>query len=254
MSALNRRPLVVVTRAAEQSGGLSDRLLRAGYDVLEVPVIEIVDAADGGVALAAALQELGSYDWVVVTSPNGATRVSGALMALEAGNRPRTAVVGPGTEAALGVPADPVAGSSIGEGLVEDFPVGTGRVLLVQAEAARAVVAEGLRVKGWAVDAVVGYRTVAAVPNPALVAEATQADAIVFTSGSTVRHFVSAAGATGLPRLTVSIGPATSAVAEELGVPVTITATLHNLDGVVEALGSVLAPAPMAAPRPQQRS
>jgi uroporphyrinogen-III synthase len=219
-----------------------------------VPVIEIVDAADGGTALDTALRELGSYDWVVVTSPNGAARVREPLRSHDAGRRPSVAVVGPGTEAALGMLADLVAGSSIGEGLVEDFPAGNGRVLLVQAEAARPVVAEGLRRRGWVVDAVVGYRTVAAVPSPALVAEARQADAIVFTSGSTVRHFVSAAGALGIPPLAVSIGPATSAVAEELGVQIAVTATVHNLGGVVEALGSVLAPVPQAAPRPQQRS
>jgi len=249
-----QRPVVVVTRSAEQSGGLSTRLVAAGYDVLEVPVIEIAEAEDGGSALCAALGRLHEYDWVVVTSPNGAARVRDALIALDAQRRPNTAVVGPGTADALSVPVSLVARSSIGEGLVEDFPAGHGRVLLVQAEVARPVVAEGLRAKGWDVEAVVGYRTVPARPTPALIAAAGRADAVVFTSGSTVRHFVAAVGEQGIPPVAVSIGPATSAVAEELGVRITVTAAVHNLDGVIEALTTVLKPDPQAAPRNRPRS
>lgn len=243
-----RRPVVVVTRSAEQLGGLSVRLATAGYDVLEVPVIAIADAADGGATLRHALGELHLYDWLVVTSPNGAARVRSTLASLAPDRRPRVAVVGPGTADALGVEPALVARSSIGEGLVDDFPSGAGSVLLVQAEAARAVVADGLRAKGWSVDAVIGYRTVPAQPEPSLVEAAQHADAVVFTSGSTVRHFVSAVGLQRVPEVAVSIGPATTAVADEVGVRITVTATQHNLDGVVEALKTVLQPGPSNGP------
>lgn len=241
MTAVSR-PVIVVTRAAEQSGGLTSRLRVAGYDVLEVPVIEIVDAADGGAALAGALEGLDEYEWVVVTSPNGASRVRDAL-ARRAGACPRVAVVGPGTAEALGiVAADLQATNSVGEGLVEVFPSGSGRVLLVQAQAARPVVREGLTAKGWTVDAVVAYQTVAAHPAADLLERAAGAAAIVFTSGSTVRNYLAAAGTEGLPAVRVSIGPATTAVAAELGVSIDLTASVHNLDGVVEALRAVVAP------------
>ncbi len=240
MSAAHR-PVIVVTRAAEQSGGLTSRLLAAGYEVLEVPVIEIVDAPDGGAALAAATERFGEYSWVVVTSPNGAGRVRDALCA-STGDRPLVAVVGPGTADAVGVAVDFQATNSVGEGLVDEFPVGSGRVLLVQAEAARPVVREGLIAKGWTVDAVVAYRTIAARPAADLLEQASKAAAIVFTSGSTVRNYLAAAGPGGLPPVRVSIGPATTAVAMELGVAVDLTASVHNLDGVVEALRSVVAP------------
>ena len=234
--------MIVVTRAAEQSGGLTKRLDAAGYRVLEVPVIEIVDAADGGAALASALDRLAVYDWLVLTSPNGALRVRGALASLAPGSGPRVAVVGPGTADALGRPADLQAGNSVGEGLVESFPGGNGRVLLVQAEAARPVVRDGLAAKGWEVDAVIAYRTVPASPARELLADASRADAVVFTSGSTVRNFLLAAGSSGLPRLSVSIGPETTAVAEALGIRIDVTAGVHTLDGVVEALRSVVEP------------
>lgn len=233
---------VVVTRAAEQSGSLSVMLEDAGYRVLEVPVIRISEPVDGGAALDAALDRVESYDWVVVTSPNGAQRVRPALEAVAEHRRPRIAAVGPGTAAALGVRADVVATDSVGEGLVEAMPAGTGRVLLAQAEAARDVVRAGLTRLGWTVDSVVAYRTVTVPVPPDLAQRAASADAVVFTSGSTVRAFLASVAATGLPRVVVSIGPATSKVANELGVSVTVTAQVHNLDGLVEALRSVLSP------------
>jgi len=218
-------------------------------------VIEVVEAADGGAAVRDALGRLTDYDWLVVTSPNGARRVTGALAALPRGaRRPRVAVVGPGTADALGLPVDLIASSSMGEGLVEDFPAGAGRVLLVQAETARSVVTAGLAAKGWSVDAVVGYRTVAAHPDASLVELAARASAIVFTSGSTVRHFVVSAGLEGVPPIAVSIGPATTAVAEELGVPIAVTAAVHTLDGVVAALTIVVPPRPDAPSRARSHS
>jgi uroporphyrinogen-III synthase len=231
-----------VTRAAEQSGGLRERLLEAGYDVLEVPVIGILEAADGGAALRTALAALSSYDWVAVTSPNGAKRVADALAACDPARRPRVAVVGPGTRDAIRGPVDLVASDSIGEGLVDAFGAGPGRVLLAQAEAARTVVADGLRAKGWTVDAVTAYRTDVVPVAAELCERAARADAVVFTSGSTVRGYLRSAGPASLPPVVVSIGPATTAVADELGVPVTVTAAVHTLDGVVAALIGALQP------------
>jgi hydroxymethylbilane synthase len=236
MSTSSRRPLVAVPRAAQQASALCERLEAAGFGVLEVPVIEIVDPPDGGAALASALARVGTYAWVVVTSPNGAARVAPALTQLPAGSRPKVAAVGPGTAAALGVNADLVPATNSGEGLVAEFPAGTGTVLVAQAEAARPVVADGIAALGWRVDAVVAYRTVGAAPPAAALDALATADAVVFTSGSTVRHLVAAVGVDQLPRIVISIGPATSAVAASLAVPVTATANDHTLEGAVAAL------------------
>ena len=76
---------------------------------------------------------------------------------------------------------------------------------------------EGLPAKGWTVDAVVAYRTVAATVEPAVLARAAAADAITFTSGSTVRSFVAAAGRDAVPATVVCIGPVTAAAALDAG-------------------------------------
>jgi len=237
------RHTVVITRAAEQGSGWVERITAAGYHVLEVPVIRIVDPVDGGRELGDALAHLDQYDWLVVTSANGAARVRDAWHALAPAARPRLAAVGRATADALGGPVDIVATNSSGEGLVEVMPRGAGRVLLTQAEAARDVVRSGLAALGWSVDAVTAYRTVAAPVAPDVVQAAASADAVVFTSGSTVREFVAAAGRAAVPPIVVSIGPSTTAVADGLGVKVSVTAQQHNLDGVVSALRSVLPPA-----------
>jgi uroporphyrinogen III methyltransferase/synthase len=67
------------------------------------------------------------------------------------------------------------------------------RFLLPQAEAARPVLAEGLRAAGASVDAVTVYRTLAAEVDAEALREQLRGrrlDAITFTSPSTVEHFV----------------------------------------------------------------
>jgi len=67
---------VVVTRATDQAGSLSTALADHGAKVVELPVVSIEESADGGEALSAALARADRYDWIVVTSPNGARRVA----------------------------------------------------------------------------------------------------------------------------------------------------------------------------------
>jgi uroporphyrinogen-III synthase len=127
----------------------------------------------------------------------------------------------------------------VGEGLVEAFPVappGGGRVLVAQAEGARDVVAAGLATLGWDVTSVVAYRSVVAAVAPAAIERARHADAIAFTSASTVERFVAAAGIDVVPPVVACIGPVTADAAKALGVPVTVVATPHTIDGLVAAL------------------
>jgi len=78
LSWFESRPLfgkkVIVTRPRHQSSVLADRLRDEGANALIVPTIEIVDPLDGGAALNAAVAQASSYDWIVLTSANGAAR------------------------------------------------------------------------------------------------------------------------------------------------------------------------------------
>jgi uroporphyrinogen III methyltransferase / synthase len=246
-----RRPLfgrtVAVTRARSQAGELSVRLRRLGAQVCEVPTIAIEDPADGGASLAAAAAGVGDYDWVVLTSPNGAERFARQLRDGRDLAGVRLAAIGPGTAAALSrwhLVADLVPERFVAESLLEAFggpPDRGGRVLLARAAVARDVLPDGLRERGWEVDVVEAYRTVAVPLDDAARDAVAGADAVTFTSSSTVDHFVAAGGLDVLPPVVVAIGPITAATAATHGIEVTATAGVHDLDGLVEAVVGTLA-------------
>jgi uroporphyrinogen III methyltransferase/synthase len=248
------RPLfgrrVVVTRARHQASGLVERLRAVGAETVEVPTIEIADPEDGGEALRAAAAHIRDHDWVCFTSPNAVDRFLACFHDARAFGDVQVAAVGPGTAAALagaGIVADLVPERSLAEGLVATFPHGPGRVLLPQAAGARPVLADGLAAKGWTVTVAHAYRTVPAIPPADLLASAAKADAIAFTSASTVTSYLAAAGgAAAIPPVVACIGPVTGAAAEAEGLTVTVTATDHTLDGLVAALvASLTSPPPV---------
>jgi uroporphyrinogen-III synthase len=233
---------VVVTRARPQAAELAKRLAHLGAVVVEVPVIEIAEPLDGGAALASAVDAAaaGHYDWVVVTSTNGAQRVAGAL-ADRLLVRSRVAAIGPATADVLaraGIEVDLVPDRYVAEALVEAFPApaNAGRVLVARAAAARDVLPEGLEAMGWEVDVVEAYRTARTEVDPSLRAAAQRADVVTFTSPSTVEATVAALGADRLPAVVACIGPVTAATAREHGLEVTVEAAVHTMPGLVDAL------------------
>ena len=237
------RPLfgrtVVVTRTAEQAGELSGRLRRLGAQVLEVPTIAVTEPADGGAALRDAVARVADYEWVVLTSPNGARRFCAELRDGRDLAGVRLAAIGPGTADVLAehhLVCDLVPERFVAEGLLEVFPAPSGRntVLLARAEVARDVLPEGLAAAGWDVDVVTAYRTQPAQVTPETAEQVAAADAITFTSSSTVTNFI-ATGAP-VPPVVAAIGPVTAATAQEAGLTVTVEAGVHTLDGLVDAL------------------
>ncbi|MEA2717396.1 MAG: uroporphyrinogen-III synthase, partial [Actinomycetota bacterium] len=101
-----------------------------------------------------------------------------------------------------------------------------------------------------AVDVVHAYRTVPTAPPPDLLAAAAKADAIAFTSASTVTSYLAAAGPAAVPPVVACIGPVTAAAAEAEGLTVAVTATDHTLDGLVAALIAILARPPTGSDHP----
>jgi uroporphyrinogen III methyltransferase/synthase len=244
-----RRPLfgrrVVVTRTRRQASALSTALRDAGAEPIEVPVIRVDNPDDGGAALREAVAQSGSYDWVVVTSPNGAERVHRALddsgLDARAFGGARVAAIGPATAAVLraaGLRADLVPERFVAEELLDALAAAgpPGRVLLARAEVARDVLPDGLRARGWHVDVVDAYRTVAAPLTDAQRAAIEGADVVTFTSSSTVDRFIEAVGARSVPPVVACIGPITAATARAHGLSVDVEAEVHTVDGLVAAL------------------
>lgn len=233
---------IVVTRTRTQASSLAHRLRRLGADVVQVPAIEIVDPDDGGAALRDALASIDGYDWLVVTSPNGAGRVCAEVRDARALAGVQVAAIGPGTAAALrahNIEADLVPERFVAEGLLEAFPAppdGGGRVLLARAAEARDVLPDGLAAAGWHVDVVAAYRTVPATVTDEQRERIAAADTITFTSSSTVSNTVAALGADALPPVVACIGPVTADTARSFGIEVAVEADVHTIDGLVAAL------------------
>ncbi len=230
---------VLVTR--EHPGELAMLLAARGATVVHVPLIRVVEPLDGGTALADQLRRIDSFDWLVVTSPAGAQRVGPAVAAAPL---LRLAVVGTATErtlaAAAGRSVDLVASSQRSQALLEELCAAaepSRRILVAQADRAKRTLVDGLRHAGHDVTAVVAYRTVLQVPDRTAMEHV---DAVVFASGSAVEAWNDALGAW-LPPIVVSIGPTTTAVAENLGLKITSTAADHSLDGLVTELERIVA-------------
>lgn len=223
---------VVVTRAAEQADALAELLRAAGAEPVVVPLVEVVPEP-AGVADLAALDPAG-FDWLVVTSPNAAQAYTEVHGQAPLG----VAAVGATTAAALaaaGHPAGLVPVRQLAAGLIDEFPAGTGRALVVQAVEGEAVLAEGLAAKGWQVTVVRPYRSAPRVPTPTERAAAASADAVLFASGSAARAWVALFGPVA-PPVVVVIGPQTAAAVERAGLKVSSIAADHSLAGLIRAL------------------
>lgn len=202
-----------MTRPRGQNGELAERLRALGHEVVECPLIAIEPVDDGPI-------ETTSYDWVVVTSRNGAE----LLAARQTGELPRVAAVGPGTAAALrerGIEPSLVPAVSTQEGILDELPRPVGRVLLAAADDARPLLVQEL-----GADFRPLYRTRLLRPDPP------DGELVVLASGSAARAY--AALDVDLPAVT--IGPQTSAAARAAGVRIAAEAQTHDLDGLVAAV------------------
>jgi uroporphyrinogen III methyltransferase / synthase len=160
----------------------------------------------------------------------------------------RVAVVGPKTRDALlqlGIKADLVAQEFVGEGLASALlEQGTPRrVLLLRALVARDVLPEALRAAGSVVDVVAAYENKPLTSSGAELAERISqgtADAILFTSSSTVTSTLDALGPDGKQLLSgvalCSIGPVTTRALQSVGLAPTLQASTYTVEGLLDAL------------------
>jgi uroporphyrinogen III methyltransferase / synthase len=250
LSWLERRPLagkrVVVTRARAQASGLAATLRGLGAEVVELPSIRIEPRIESE-EVKQAIEWIGEYALIVLTSPNGVRllfeALRGAGLDARALSGITVAAIGPGAARALarvGISADILPERFVAESLVESLApidVDGKRVLIARAAEARDVIPEHLSERGAEVEVVALYETVREEPGPEAIEAAQAADYVTFTSSSTVRNLTEALGDRfpSAARI-VSIGPVTSAAAREAGLKVHIEATPHDIEGLITAL------------------
>ncbi|HLX20827.1 MAG TPA: uroporphyrinogen-III synthase [Gaiellaceae bacterium] len=197
---------IVVTRE-----DLVPRFEALGHEVVVCELIRFEPLGDDPV-------DASQYDWLIVTSANGARELG-----RRGARANRIAAIGPATADALhaeGLRVDLVASVHTHEGLRDELP--PGRWLLAAAEGARRDVLDA--------DFLPLYRTDELHPP------APEGDLAVLMSGSAAR----ALAATGARIPVAAIGPQTATEARAAGLDVVAVAERHDLDGLVEVVRSYL--------------
>jgi uroporphyrinogen-III synthase len=243
---------ILVTRARHQAGRLAEALEAAGAEVLRLPTIEIVPP-ETYAHLDQALHAISGFDWLIVTSANGAAaladRIGFLSIPVERFSHLEVAAIGPATAEALermGLKVTAMPDHYVAEGVVRllSAKVAGKHVLLVRAAVARDVIPEELRKRGADIHVVDAYRTVIPLDSTDLMDELfghgkPLPDAVTFTSASTVNNFFAllAAANVELPKglRAVSIGPVTSGALREHHWEPDREAVPSDIPGVVNA-------------------
>jgi uroporphyrinogen III methyltransferase/synthase len=251
------RPLcgrkIIVTRAAEQAGEFSAKLISRGATVLECATIRLVEP-ESWQLLDLAIRELPGYDWLVLTSGNAVRFFFQRLGALGLDARAldgcKICAVGPKTAdevRAFGVMPDLVPADYKAEGVIEELSrldMANSRVLFPCADRARDIIPRELKRLGAHVDSPVAYRNIfpdRLPPETLFALEKRSVDCITFTSSSTVQNLAAMLGEELMLDMlkgvaVASIGPITSQSCRDLGLKVDIEPDLHTLDFLAEAL------------------
>lgn len=234
---------VVVTRARHQSAPIVNLLLDQGAIPIVIPVIDIAVSKELRAALDLAIERHDHDAWVVFSSRNAVASVLESSRGRALLERSRIACIGSATKMACvdaGLRVDFLPTIADAETLVSEFPppesIAPGRATFFASSIARRVVEEGLAERGYIVDRVDAYATVEAKVSPFVRHRAHGADAIIFTSPSTVTGAVALFGVRNIPSRIVSIGPATSAAIRDSGLMLSAEAPSRGLEPLVGAL------------------
>jgi Uroporphyrinogen-III synthase len=163
-------------------------------------------------------------------------------------------VVGSSTAAALtarGLAVALTPARSSGDGIAAEIPLERGdRILLARTDIADGRLPDQLRARGAVVDDVVAYRTVeapGASREPLAEAFATGPfDALVFTSGSTIRGLLASLAPQqrrmALRSVACCIGPTTAHVARESGFGRVAEAPMQSATALAEIIAAIVLP------------
>lgn len=194
---------ILVTRAASQAGDFCDRLHSQGANVVEMPTLEIVPPSSWE-ELDQAIDQLSSFDWLILTSANGVHAFLKRLALFPQGKidlaQIKIAVVGKKTAASLrehGYEPTFIPHNFVADSLVKEFPdastLASARLLFPRVESGgRAVLVKEFTKQGATVVEVPAYQSQCPAtmePNAFAILKTGQVDVITFASSKTVRYF-----------------------------------------------------------------
>ena len=245
---------VAITRHRDGNSELRSKLELLGAEVIVLPLIRVVPDVDKHV-LFDVLSELGTYDWIVFTSANGARiffdeffKIYDEIRAL---GLLRFACVGGATSREvrrfhLKVECEPAVATAdaLADAMIATGSLDSAKVIVVTGNLNRDTLVSKLEGAGAIVDRLPLYKTDKPdLTDDAVAADFRQrgADAVIFASSSAVEAFAAQAAQLRLEPgahrpLAGSIGPQTSATMKELGVKVDFESKKPGLDDLLAAL------------------
>ncbi len=252
------RPLmgkkIIVTRARDQAGQLTALLESNGAEVIELPFIEVQPDVNPQ-QLTEILAGIAIYEWIIFTSVNGVKSFFDmfykAFDDIRCLGPMRIAAVGAATAREIeshhlkvDLIPEKANGDSIADSFIQEEGIESIQILVVTGNQNRETLVKRLETEGGAiVDTLPLYKTTKTDLSAHPAAERFRkegADAVLFTSSSTVKSFVDQAAALTLEPDAIkpafgSIGPVTTKSLKELGLPVGFESEHASLDHFVNA-------------------
>lgn len=251
--------ITLVLRPAGRSAQLVSLIESAGGEALVSPLITREPIADDQSRhLDQLITDLGSFEWVAVTSVNAVSELVSAMRRanpaspiVEQASQVSWATVGGATTAALaehGIVVEFEANENSALGMLKEWPDTTPnsrRVLLPLGDLASTQLEDGLTARGYTCERVNVYRTVShPATDQALGAwRDGDVDAVILTSGSIVREFARQFDPLSvIPEMApyfplfIAIGEPTTRAAAAVGLSVDIVAKSATQQGLFDAL------------------
>lgn len=192
---------ILITRAATQAKAFRDLLEQQGAHVLEMAALEISPPSSWD-PLDQAIQQLASFDWLILTSANGVNfflqRLDECHIDRAQLNQLKIAVVGKKTAKVLeqqGISPSFIPPNFVADSLVASFPESLSgkKVLFPRVESGgREILIQQFQQQNAEVVTVPAYQSRCpekADPNAIAALQAQQVDIITFASSKTVKHF-----------------------------------------------------------------
>jgi uroporphyrinogen III methyltransferase/synthase len=243
---------IVVTRDADSNADFAAKIIAKGGNPVEFPTIKIRPLTQTNIFLQT-LAKLPAYDWLILTSANGAASLFDSLQKLGKDARvfasARIAAIGNETAAKLcefGIKADftpnVFTSKELGKQLINFTNLKNKKVLLLRSQLASNELGELLESAGAKVDNVPIYTSVTVKNKCNELTEKIKKDKIdwlTFASSSSVKAFFEQIPAESVNSSNIriaSIGPVTSEQLKTLGLKVDVQAAEHTTDGLLAAI------------------
>lgn len=235
---------ILIPRPIEQSNDFVDKLVKLGAVPVVFPLIEVKPVNSD---LLKTTYSNEKFDWLIFTSSVAVKSFFDVISPKKVSSK--IAAVGTQTKAnleSLGLKVDFIPSAATAQKLAKEIPVQSNeKVLIPRSRIAKDTIVEILGAKNKNIIAITAYDNTPVDYSKEQIEEVlnTPIDVITFTSGSTVDSFMDLIRKYKIKLgniKKVSIGPSTTSAAEKRHMTIDSTAEIHNIDGLIEAIISVV--------------